>query len=130
MSLVRIAVAAIHSRGRFFLQRRAPEDKLFPGLWEFPGGKLEEGETPAEALLRELREELAWTPERAEPLAVERYSYPGFELELNLFLCAGVSPPHTRLAWGWFTPSEMAALPMPQANRRLPGILERLNLQL
>lgn len=130
MNALRVGVAAIHAGGRFFLQRRAPGAKVLPGLWEFPGGKVEANETPAEALLRELREEIAWAPERTEPLAVERYSYPEFDLELNLFLCEGVSSPRTHLAWGWFTTSEMAALPRPEANRRLPGLLEQLNLQL
>lgn len=122
--MIRVALAAIHEGGRFFLQRRAPGSKVFPGLWEFPGGKIEEGETPREALLRELREELDWTPDSAEPLAAVVHAYPGLEVELNLFLCEGVSRPRTALAWGWFEPIEAAELPVPGGSRRLIALLQ------
>lgn len=121
--MIRVALAAIHDRGRFFLQRRALESKVFPGLWEFPGGKLEAGETPEEAVLRELREEVRWTPEVLEPLAVVLHAYDGFQVELNLFLCAGVHGPRTALPWGWFSPAEAAELPVPEASRRLIAML-------
>jgi len=71
-----VTVALIEREGRYFLQRRAASSKRFANLWEFPGGKLEPGETPREALLRELMEELAWTPEELEPLPYLEHVYP------------------------------------------------------
>ncbi|WP_306601113.1 NUDIX domain-containing protein [Geothrix sp. 21YS21S-2] len=120
---VRVAVGAIRRGGRFFLQRRDLESARFPGLWEFPGGKAEPAETLEAALLRELREELEWTPERAEPLGAVEHDYGGFRVELHLFLCEGPMPLDAQLAWGWFAPGEMARLPMPAANLRLVSLL-------
>jgi mutator protein MutT len=124
VSPTRVALALIHRDGRFFLQRRHPAAKHLPGLWEFPGGKLEGRESPAEALVRELREEIAWAPERLEPLAAIAHTYGDLRVELLPFLCEGVGCPRTGLAWGWFRPSELAALPMPGANRNLLPLLE------
>jgi len=123
---LQVAVGAILRDGRFFLQRRDPAARRFPGLWEFPGGKVEAPETPAEALLRELREELDWTPDAFEPLPVIRYTYPGLVVELNPFLCRGAARPDTTLAWGWFLVGEMRGLPMPEASRHLLPVLSRL----
>jgi 8-oxo-dGTP diphosphatase len=116
-----VAVALILDRGRCFVQRRDPAARRFPGLWEFPGGKLEPGESPRAALLRELREELRWRPDRARALPALGHAYPDFTVLLHPFLCAGTEPPRTALAWGWFTRGQLARLAMPEASRRLLG---------
>jgi 8-oxo-dGTP diphosphatase len=118
-----VAVAIIRHGGRCFLQRRAPAARVAPGLWEFPGGKLEPGEEPRAALLRELREEVGWVPDRAVPLEVVEHGYPFGTVVLHPFLCDAPPEPRpalaTDLAWGWFTPAELARLAMPEANQAL-----------
>ena len=82
------AVALIDSDGRVLLARR-PQGKEMAGLWEFPGGKVEPGETPEAALIRELHEELGietWASCLA-PLSFASHSYPGFHLLMPLFAC-------------------------------------------
>ena len=116
MTAVRVAVAFIRQGDRFFLQRRDPAAPVLPGLWEGPGGKLEPGETPLAGLLRELQEEVAWTPAALTALPPVVHRYPGREVELHPFLCTGSQAPRTALAWGWFTPAGMAELPTPAGN--------------
>jgi 8-oxo-dGTP diphosphatase len=114
--LTAVAVALILDRGRCFAQRRDPASRHCPGLWEFPGGKLEPGEAPREALLRELREETGWRPGQAVALPVLAHAYPDRRVELHPFLCTGPDAPRTALAWGWFGRDQLARLPMPEAN--------------
>lgn len=125
MNPLRVSIGAIRQDGLYFLQRRAPEARHFPGLWEFPGGKVEPGESPGEALLRELEEETGWAPERMESLPVLWYAYPGLRVELNPFLCEGPGAPGTELAWGWFSLAEMVHLPMPEGSRHVLPLLGR-----
>jgi 8-oxo-dGTP diphosphatase len=114
-----VAVALILDHGRCFAQRRDLTSRRFPGLWEFPGGKLEPLESPRAALLRELLEELGWRPRRVTRLPVLRHAYPDFTVALHPFLCEGPAAPRTTLSWGWFTRTEMARLAMPEASREL-----------
>ncbi|MDD5113298.1 MAG: Nudix family hydrolase [Methylobacter sp.] len=106
------------------------------GLWEFPGGKLERGETAEQALFRELKEELDITAHAATPLITIKHSYPDRHVQLNVFLVENFSG----LAKGcqgqplkWVTPDELLSFSFPAANRpivtaaRLPrcyGILD------
>jgi 8-oxo-dGTP diphosphatase len=106
-----VALGLLRRGERWFLQRRDPRNVLLPGLWEFPGGKAEAGETPRQALEREVFEELglrvsgaqAWAPLEGEP-------------RLHPFLVDAVGEPRTELAWGWFNLEEMKCLPMPPRN--------------
>jgi 8-oxo-dGTP diphosphatase len=116
-----VAVALILDHGRCFAQRRDSGARSCPGLWEFPGGKLEPGESPEAALFRELAEEIGWSPDHAAAMPVLSHAYPDFSVALHPFLCEGAATPRTALAWGWFTRIELARLPMPAANR---GLLE------
>ena len=82
------AVTLIDPEGRILLAQR-PEGKSMAGLWEFPGGKVEPGETPEEALIRELQEELGINTWRSclAPLTFASHSYESFHLLMPLFAC-------------------------------------------
>jgi 8-oxo-dGTP pyrophosphatase MutT (NUDIX family) len=124
MIRIEASIALIPGKGRWFLQRRDPASSMLPGLWEFPGGKLESGEDPVMALKRELAEELAWKPARilSLPEVVDLDSRR--ELRLHPFRCEGPGPLGTPLAWGWFTAAEIRRLPIPEANDALLGLLD------
>ena len=121
------AVALIDSDGRVLLARR-PQGKEMAGLWEFPGGKVEPGETPEAALIRELHEELGietWASCLA-PLSFASHSYPGFHLLMPLFACRrwlGIVTPREGQALKWVRANDLRDYPMPPADLPLVPIL-------
>jgi 8-oxo-dGTP diphosphatase len=118
---LRVAAAVVWREGRILMTRRPPGGPL--GLrWEFPGGKLEPGESVAEALVRELREELGVEAEAHETLAVETYRYEhGLAVELHFLRCTLVS---TSLSTGpevhelrWVRPADVDPAEVLDADR-------------
>lgn len=101
------------------------------GLWEFPGGKIEAGETPERALMRELAEELGietWQSCLA-PLSFASHAYPDFHLLMPLFVCRkweGIPQPREHAALKWVRPAELRQYPMPEADLPLIPVLRDL----
>jgi len=121
LKLVLVAACALVDRdGRVLLARR-PEGKPMAGLWEFPGGKVEPGETPEACLIRELHEELgvdSWESCLA-PLTFASHSYPDFHLLMPLFICRkwrGVPQPREAQDLAWVRPERLRDYPMPPAD--------------
>lgn len=107
--------------GRFLMQQR-PEGKAHAGLWEFPGGKVEAGETPEAALVRELAEELgiAVDPAGLSPLTFASESLGERHMVLLLYRCAAWTGEPRAIeasALDWFTPNQAVRLPVPPADR-------------
>ncbi|WP_439507907.1 (deoxy)nucleoside triphosphate pyrophosphohydrolase [Yoonia sp.] len=128
MKLVLVsAVALIDADGRVLLAQR-PEGKSMAGLWEFPGGKVEQGETPEAALIRELHEELGigtWASCLA-PLTFASHAYADFHLLMPLFACRkweGTPQSREGQALKWVRPSDLRNYPMPAADIPLIPIL-------
>ena len=121
------AVALIDVDGRVLLAKR-PEGKSMAGLWEFPGGKVETGETPEEALIRELREELAidtWQSCLA-PLTFASHAYPDFHLLMPLYACRkweGTPTPREGQELAWIRANALKNYEMPPADIPLISIL-------
>jgi len=98
------------------------------GLWEFPGGKVEPGETPEACLIRELREELALDTEESclAPLTFASHSYDDFHLLMPLYVCRvwnGIPRPKEGQTLKWVRPNDMADYPMPAADIPLVAFL-------
>jgi 8-oxo-dGTP diphosphatase len=124
------AVALIDADGRVLLARR-PSNKPMAGLWEFPGGKVHEGETPEAALIRELREELAIdvTASCLAPFAFASHRYPGFHLLMPLYVCRVWQGTVTALegqSLAWVRPARLSGYAMPPADRPLVAQLRDL----
>jgi 8-oxo-dGTP diphosphatase len=126
-TLLVAAVALIDANGRVLLAQRPP-GKSMAGLWEFPGGKVEPGETPEAALIRELREELAidtWKSCLA-PLTFASHSYDDFHLLMPLFACRrweGIAQAQEGQTLAWVRPAALRDYPMPPADLPLIPIL-------
>jgi 8-oxo-dGTP diphosphatase len=121
------AVALIDADGRVLLARR-PAGKEMAGLWEFPGGKIHEGETPEAALVRELREELGIEVEPAclAPLTFASHAYEKFHLLMPLFVCRkwrGNARPLEGQELKWARVEKLADYPMPPADVPLVAML-------
>lgn len=128
--MIVVAVALIDADGRVLVQQR-PEGTSMAGLWEFPGGKMETGETPEAALIRELAEELGISVTGAclAPATFASEAIGDRHLVLLLYICrkwTGVPQPLHATALRWLLPIELHALEMPPADRPLIGLLDAL----
>ena len=124
------AVALIDNDGRVLLAQR-PEGKAMAGLWEFPGGKIEQGETPEQALVRELKEELDIDTSGSclAPLTFASHSYDDFHLLMPVFACRvwqGIPTPQEGQKLAWVKPDDMKDYPMPPADIPLIAVLQDL----
>ena len=124
------ACALVDADGRILLAQR-PEGKQLAGLWEFPGGKVEPGETPEETLIRELDEELGIATKIPclAPLTFASHTYDDFHLLMPLYVCRvwrGEPKPCEGQALRWLRPRALRDLPMPAADLPLIPVLEEL----
>ncbi|HWK13012.1 MAG TPA: (deoxy)nucleoside triphosphate pyrophosphohydrolase [Rhizobiaceae bacterium] len=128
--LLVVACALVDADGRVLIAQR-PEGKELAGLWEFPGGKIEPGETPEEAVVRELHEELGIETKVAclAPLTFASHSYENFHLLMPLFVCRrfwGIPVPQEGQVLKWVRPAKLHDYPMPEAD--LPLIAHLIDL--
>ena len=128
-----VAVALVDADGRVLIARR-PEGKTLAGLWEFPGGKLDPGERPEAALIRELDEELGIAVKEAclAPLAFASHAYPDFHLLMPLWVCRrwdGTVSPREGQALKWVRAGRLRDYPMPPADEPLiPPLIDLLGV--
>ena len=124
------AAALVDPDGRVLIAQRPP-GKSMAGLWEFPGGKVDPGETPETALVRELREELAIETRNSclAPIAFASHGYDDFHLLMPLFACRiwnGRPEPREGQQLAWVVPVRLADYPMPPADLPLIPLLRDL----
>jgi len=125
-----VAAALVDVDGRVLLAQR-PDDKPMAGLWEFPGGKIEAGETPEAALIRELQEELSIDTKSSclAPLSFASHSYETFHLVMLLYICRrwwGSPQPVEGGTLQWVRAPRLRDFEMPEANMPLVAALQDL----
>ena len=131
MNLVLVAACAlVDPDGRVLLAQR-PAGKSMAGLWEFPGGKVELGETPEQTLIRELEEELGIVVKEAclAPLTFASHAYPDFHLLMPLYVCRrweGTVTAKEGQSLKWVRPNRLRDFPMPPADVPLVAHLATL----
>jgi 8-oxo-dGTP diphosphatase len=118
--IVEVAAAVLQKSDGTFLLAQRPPDKIWAGYWEFPGGKIESGETPYHALLRELREELGIEVQIAYPWVTRVFAYPHATVRLSFFRVtawSGELHPHEGQQFSWQRVSDVRVSPVLPANR-------------
>lgn len=125
-----VAVALVDVDGRVLIAQR-PEGKAMAGLWEFPGGKVDDGETPEAALIRELQEEIGIdvTENCLAPLTFASHAYETFHLLMPLYVCRvweGTVTAREGQSLKWVRPLELRNYPMPPADVPLVAMLRDL----
>ena len=117
---VLVVAALVRAQGRVLMSQRRP-DQSFPLCWEFPGGKVDPGEAPEAALVRELQEELGCEAHVGEIFEVVFHPYDDFDLYMLVYECALATAPVPMqvAAVAWFPPSELPTLPLPPADHPL-----------
>jgi 8-oxo-dGTP diphosphatase len=129
--LLVVAAALVDADGRVLIAQR-PEGKALAGLWEFPGGKLDPGERPEPALIRELKEELGIDVKEPclAPLTFASHAYPDFHLLMPLYICRrweGTPVSREGQALKWVRPGKLRDYPMPPADEPLiPPLIDLL----
>ncbi len=124
-----VAAALIDADGRVLIAQRPP-GKTLAGLWEFPGGKLDPGETPEAALIRELKEELGIVVEAAclAPLTFASHGYEAMHLLMPLYVCrrwTGQAVAREGQTLKWVAPTRLRDYPMPPADAPLiPALID------
>ena len=121
--LLVVAIALIDADDRVLIAQR-PKGKQLAGLWEFPGGKVDAGERPEQALIRELAEELGIAVKEAclAPLTFASHAYPDFHLLMPLYVCRrweGTVVPREGQRLAWVRPNRLRDYPMPPADEPL-----------
>jgi 8-oxo-dGTP diphosphatase len=123
MTRTQIAIAVVEHQGGFLIGRRPPNVPL-AGLWEFPGGKLQAGETAEDAAARECLEETGVAIQVGAEFPSVEYDYAHDRIELHFFACTPIDPAHPpHEPFRWVRRAQLAALEFPAANR---AILDRL----
>jgi 8-oxo-dGTP diphosphatase len=125
--LLVVACALVDRDGRVLISQRPPGKQL-AGLWEFPGGKVEPGETPEACLIRELQEEIGIETRAAclAPLTFASHDYEDFHLLMPLYVCRrfeGIARPREGQTLKWVRPRDMRDYPMPPADAPLIPVL-------
>jgi len=113
-----VAIGILRHKGKYFIQRR-PADGLLADLWEFPGGKIEKGESPEAALRRELLEELSVDIKDASFLTKVRHFYTRYKVNLYAFICAAKSLPEVHARRKWIQLREFSEYAMPSGSAKI-----------
>jgi A/G-specific adenine glycosylase len=124
-----VTAAVIREQGKILIAQRPPEGML-GGLWEFPGGKVENGETLAEGLRREIREELGLEIAVGEPIVAVKHSYTHFKITLHAFACRLIAGQPQALGvadWRWAMFEELDAFAFPRTDRKIIAALHSHN---
>ena len=124
MRAIVVSAAVIENNDAFLMTRRA-ETAHLGGLWEFPGGKVEHGESNEDALVRELREELGCDAVLGRALLTTRHTYEDLHVELHFFevTLTGTPSPLLGQEMEWVPRSALRALPLPEADAALVEML-------
>ncbi len=126
---IHTAVAVFTSHSTVYLQQR-PRGGLFGGMWEFPGGKVEEGESPSEAVVREVKEELGVACRVTEGITSFVHFYTRFKVNLHAFLCAAAQELPCDDKHRWVEWRDAGDYPMPLASRKLVRIMRHFYLDI
>lgn len=127
----RVSVGIIVREDKFYIQQRPSEGHL-GGLWEFPGGKSEPGETPEQTLIRECREELGCEVTIIKTLPIVRHAYSHFKIQISPFICQSIEEPKPleNQPFQWVTVRQLEDYPFPGANHKFfPDIREYFETQ-